>query len=156
VALRSRSRRQKRRRADTVTCATPTPGLGPRCTFAGTAAFDFRLIRTARFGDEVLWLAPENPQPFRNLTQLVHTAFPDFPPYEGQLDHIVHHLTVGHGSDVEQMKAAERAVQRHLPIRGQVREVTLLVQVDGHISRVISYSTSPRSAPGSGSSHAGK
>ncbi|WP_091345196.1 2'-5' RNA ligase family protein [Micromonospora rhizosphaerae] len=45
-----------------------------RRIFASTAAFNFRLARTAWFGDQVLWLAPEDPQPFRVLTELVHTA----------------------------------------------------------------------------------
>jgi hypothetical protein len=30
-----------------------------RRILAGTAAFDFQLTRTAWFGDEILWLAPE-------------------------------------------------------------------------------------------------
>jgi 2'-5' RNA ligase len=101
-----------------------------RRILAGTAAFDFRLNRTAWFGDQVLWLAPEDPQPFRILTELAHTAFPDFPPFEGQFDDIVPHLTVAHGCDLQHMQAAERAVEQHLPIAGRARMVTLMVQAD--------------------------
>ncbi|WP_319460873.1 2'-5' RNA ligase family protein [Micromonospora sp. RTP1Z1] len=101
-----------------------------RRIFAGTAAFDFRLTRTAWFGDEVLWLAPEDPQPFRILTELVHTAFPDFPPFEGQFDDVVPHLTVAHGCDSADMQAAERALEQHLPILGRARKMTLIAQAD--------------------------
>jgi 2'-5' RNA ligase len=101
-----------------------------RRILAGTAAFDFRLTRTAWFGDEVLWLAPEDPQPFRILTELVHTAFPGFPQFEGQFDDVVPHLTVAHGCDLEDMQAAERAVEQHLPIGGRARKVTLMAQAD--------------------------
>jgi 2'-5' RNA ligase len=101
-----------------------------RRTLAGTLAFDFQLTRTAWFGDEVLWLAPEDPQPFRILTELVRTAFPDFPPFEGQFDDVVPHLTVAHDCDLADMRAAERAVERQLPIRGSALKVTLLAQAD--------------------------
>lgn len=119
-----------------------------RRVFAGTAAFDFRLTRTAWFGDEVLWLAPEDPQPFRILTELVHAAFPDFPPFEGRFDEVVPHLTVAHGCDLADMQAGERGVERHLPIGGRARKVTLLVQVDdsGMWTR---HSTFPLAEPGS-------
>lgn len=101
-----------------------------RRILAGIPAFDFRLTRTAWFGDEVLWLAPEDPQPFRILTELVHTTFPDFPPFEGQFDDVMPHLTVAHGCDLEDMQAAERALEQHLPIRGRARKVTLMAQAD--------------------------
>ncbi|HEX5997253.1 MAG TPA: 2'-5' RNA ligase family protein [Jiangellales bacterium] len=101
-----------------------------RRILASTAAFDFRLTRTAWFGDEVLWLAPEDPEPFRNLTALVHTAFPDFPPYEGQFDEVLPHLTVAHGCDLEDMQAAEQAIKQHLPILGRAQVVTLMAQTD--------------------------
>jgi 2'-5' RNA ligase len=101
-----------------------------RRILAGTGAFDFRLTRTAWFGDDVLWLAPEDPEPFRSVTDLVHTAFPDLPPFEGQFDDVVPHLTVAHGCDLEDMQAAERALEQHLPIVGRAGKVTLMAQVD--------------------------
>jgi 2'-5' RNA ligase len=47
--------------------------------FAGAWRFSVRLDHTDWFGDEVLWLAPQDPAPFRALTQRVHAAFPAFP-----------------------------------------------------------------------------
>lgn len=48
--------------------------------FAAVSQFRFQLDRTAWFGDEVLWLAPHDPGPFRALTRSVVEAFPAFPP----------------------------------------------------------------------------
>jgi hypothetical protein len=53
--------------------------------FAGVSSFDVHLDRTSWFGTSVLWLAPRDPRPFRNLTDLVFEAFPDFPPFEAPL-----------------------------------------------------------------------
>src|SRR5215467_8791536 len=65
--------------------------------FANVSPFRFRLDRTDWFGDDVLWLAPRDPDPFRALTQRVFRAFPAFPPFEGQFEDVVPHLTIGHG-----------------------------------------------------------
>jgi hypothetical protein len=43
---------------------------------AAVPAFSCRFGSTAWFGDEVLWLAPEPDQPFRDLTSAVSKAFP--------------------------------------------------------------------------------
>jgi 2'-5' RNA ligase len=120
-----------------------------RRIFAGIVAFDFRLTHTAWFGDQVLWLAPEDSRPFRILTELVHTAFPDFPPYEGQIDDPVPHLTVADRCDLADMQAAERSLQQHLPIWGRARELTLMVQGDnsGTWTR---HTTFPFAEPGRG------
>ncbi len=99
--------------------------------FSGSAAFDFRLTHTEWFGDDVLWLAPESPQPFRALTELVHEAFPDFPPFAGQFPDVVPHLTIAHGCDVADMKAAEAALEQHLPIQACATTVTLMAQTVG-------------------------
>jgi 2'-5' RNA ligase len=98
--------------------------------FATTPAFDYRLSRTAWFDQAVLWLAPIDPRPFLALTELVYGAFPAFPPFEGQFDEVVPHLTVAHGYDLSAMKAAEQAVEHHLPISGRARHVTLMSQND--------------------------
>lgn len=102
-----------------------------RRLFAGVAAFDVRLSRTAWFGRDVLWLAPEDARPLRALTDLVYEAFPDYPPFEGRFDDVVPHLTVAHGCDLADMQAAERAVSRRLPVKSRARRVTLMAQDDG-------------------------
>ena len=96
--------------------------------FAAVSRFRFRLDRTDWFGDAVLWLAPCDPGPFRALTQRVFEAFPAFPPFEGQFNDVVPHLTVGHGRPLEDLRTAEELVRAHLPIDGHAATVTLMTQ----------------------------
>lgn len=82
--------------------------------------------RTSWFGEDVLWLAPEPESSFRALTTTVWRAFPDYPPYEGQFDDVVPHLTVGHTASPEGLHAVEREVQAHLPVSMDVSVVQLM------------------------------
>lgn len=92
------------------------------------SGFRFRLDRTEWFGDEVLWLAPHDPGPFRALTQAVYQAYPAYPPFEGQFSDVVPHLTVGIGHPVADLRAAEESVRAHLPIDGHATAVTLMTE----------------------------
>lgn len=98
--------------------------------FAAVPSFDIALTHTAWFGEHVLWLAPEDPAPLRALTELVHAAFPEYPPFAGLFEDVVPHLTVGHGVHLAEMIAAEGEVQQHLPVRSTAREVVLMTQVE--------------------------
>lgn len=98
--------------------------------FALEEPFDVELTRTSWFDRDILWLAPQDPQPFRTLTRHVFSAFPGFPPFAGQFADVVPHLTVAHGGDPAQMHAAERAVGGMLPIHGRVERVTLMTQTE--------------------------
>jgi 2'-5' RNA ligase len=98
--------------------------------------FEFRLPRTGWFGESVLWLAPEPGAPFRHLTEVLTATFPDYPPFGGQFAEIVPHLTVGDHGTEQQLSAAERDVQRHLPIHSNAQSVTLMAeQADGRWHR---------------------
>jgi 2'-5' RNA ligase len=91
-------------------------------------AFDCVFARTDRFGDDVLWLAPEPEAPFRELTRAVVAAFPTHLPYGGVHGEPVPHLTVGElrlGS-TDELAAVERAVREHLPIRARIDRAVLL------------------------------
>ena len=102
-----------------------------RGLFAAQPAFSFSLTRVGRF-PEVAWLAPEPDEPFRRLTELLASRYPDYPPYEGIHDDVIPHLTVGHGDSVFQDEV-EAALTPHLPIAAQADEATLLVEdVSGH------------------------
>ena len=96
--------------------------------FRAVPAFTHNFVRTAWFGDEVLWLGSDAAQVFRSLTQLVWTAFPAYPPFEGQFDDVVPHLTIADHAPRGEMQAAERTAQRHLPISANTRAVTLMVE----------------------------
>ena len=84
--------------------------------------------RVEWFGDEVVWLAPEPDVPFRQLTQLVRNAFPNFPPYRGAHDDVVPHLTIGGTLPDAQaeLRAAEAAVLPKLPFHAVVNRVVVM------------------------------
>lgn len=65
--------------------------------FTGAGAFQATFSTTAWFADQVLWLAPEDPEPFQRLTQLITASHPTLLPYGGDFDEVVPHLTVGDG-----------------------------------------------------------
>jgi len=115
------------------------PGLGR--LFAEVGRFRFSLDRTDWFGDEVLWLAPHDPGPFRTLTQLVFRAYPAFPPYAGQFDDVVPHLTIGEGHPRDDLRAAEDSVRARLPIEGEASAVTLVTQqsAGGHWAKAATF-----------------
>jgi 2'-5' RNA ligase len=96
--------------------------------FAGVAAFPCTFARTAWFDETVLWLAPQDPDPFRALTDRVFAAFPHYPPFEGVFEQVVPHLTIGQDHELSAMRAAEESIRPGLPVHGRVREVTLLTQ----------------------------
>jgi len=99
--------------------------------FAAVSSFRFRLGRTAWFGQEVLWLAPGDPGPFSALTERVFRAFPAFPPYGGQFEVVVPHLTVGDSQPLSDLRAAEESVRPCLPIDAHATAVTLIIQRPG-------------------------
>ena len=96
--------------------------------FAAAGRFRFRLGRTAWFGPEVLWLAPDPPGRFTTLTGRAVRAFPGFPPYEGRFEVVVPHLTVGDGHPVSELRAAEASVRACLPIDAEAAAVTLMTR----------------------------
>ncbi len=107
---------------------------------SGARAFDYAFARTAWFDDDVLWLAPDDPAPFRDLTHRVHRAWPEHPPFEGAFVDVVPHLTVGHGVDLERLREAERAMLPLLPVGGRAERVSLFVDdEDGMWVRTASF-----------------
>lgn len=96
--------------------------------FAAHTPFRLQLTHSAWFGDVVLYLEPEDPDPFRRLTSSVEGAFPDYPPYQGRHTTVTPHLTIGDGSPTDELRAAESAVLPHLPITAEVEAVTLIEQ----------------------------
>jgi hypothetical protein len=108
-----------------------------RAVFAPVSGFGYRFEQLDWFGDEVLWLAPRDPAPFRRLTERAYAAFPDFPPFGGRHEDIRPHLTVGNregdrGLPLEELRAAAEALPAGLPVQGEARAVTLMVESGGH------------------------
>jgi|SRR5271154_2028944 len=96
--------------------------------FADVSRFRFCLGHTGWFGDDVLFLAPDDPGAFRALTERVFRAYPAFPPFEGQFDEVFPHLTIGHGHPLVDLRNAADSVQARLPIEASATAVTLMTQ----------------------------
>ena len=107
--------------------------------------FRYAFRTTAWFGDRVLWLAPDDAGPFRELTQRVWREFPDHPPFEGEFDDVVPHLSVGQDQPLDVLRRAEGDVRTRLPIVGTATEVVLLAQDEpgGRWHRRASFPLSP-------------
>lgn len=92
--------------------------------------FDVELRETARF-PELLYLVPEPPAPFMQLTGAIVGHFSDYQPYEGAftLNDLVPHLTVAYG-DAAFLDEVDADVRPKLPILARVREAVLLEEVE--------------------------
>lgn len=92
--------------------------------------FDLALRATARF-PELLYLMPEPPSPFMQLTGAIVGHFPEYQPYEGAftLNDLVPHLTVAYG-DAAFLDEVDADVSPKLPILARVHEAVLLEEVE--------------------------
>ena len=90
-----------------------------------TPAIDLSFSRTGWFGDEVLFLEPDDPAPLVSLVRRIEGAFPDHPMYGGAHDDLHPHLTVGHGAAVAALQQVEREVRAHLPLGDRSTELQL-------------------------------
>ena len=99
---------------------------------AAARPFDCTFNRCHWFGDEVLWLAPDPDQNFRNLTAAVVKQFPEHPPYGGAFDDVVPHLTIGETrrGTSSQLREAEADVMAKLPITCHVEHALLIAGTD--------------------------
>lgn len=95
-----------------------------RFFFADVTPFAFRLTGISRFPGGGIYLTPEPATPFRRLTQELHKRFPEYPPYAGEFDDIIPHLSipVPDGEDVDTVRFALR---HRLPINAYAREASL-------------------------------
>lgn len=90
-----------------------------------TPALEVTFSRTGWFGDDVLFLDPDDPTPIVRLIRRVERAFPDHPIYGGVHDDVHPHLTVGHGTGRSALRAIEREVASHLPVSQLIDELQL-------------------------------
>jgi 2'-5' RNA ligase len=110
----------------------PASQLGPKVQgrlvrlFRRFEPFDYCLRRFQRFGDGVVYLAPEPPEPFVALVEALVEEFPDYLPYEGVHETIVPHLTVAQVDDKEIAARVVASVEPHLPLACHAGEATLV------------------------------
>lgn len=109
-----------------------TPSLRSRLARAisGVTPFEYRLTDTRWFGDTVLWLAPDDPEPFRRLTRAVLAEFPGCRPYDGAHDGLMPHATVGDSGSLAALRRAEEQILPALPLCGMVAHAALIVEAD--------------------------
>jgi 2'-5' RNA ligase len=94
---------------------------------AAFPAFRFELSGTKRF-PSVLYLPPTPAAPFVDLIDAFVARYPGYPPYGGEFETVVPHVTAAQG-DAAVLDAAELAVEQELPVTATASEVVLLEEV---------------------------
>ncbi|MFF7967079.1 2'-5' RNA ligase family protein [Streptomyces sp. NPDC007903] len=89
-------------------------------------SFETRFEHCGRFPG-ILYLVPEPDIPFRRLTEAITDRWPDAPPFGGQFDEVVPHLTIAQGQDDAVLEEAEADLRGRLPVTARVSSVDLLV-----------------------------
>ena len=96
-------------------------------------SFAFSLCHVPRF-PATAYLAPEPAEPFIALTEALVRTFPEFPPFRGEHESIVPHLTVANGNASEAEVAAtelQAVVQSKGPVSSVCSSVSLLENSSG-------------------------
>ena len=104
-----------------------------RALISAFERFTFSLDAIARFAS-LLYLVPRPAEPFARLTGAVWRAYPDYPPYGGDFDTVIQHLTAAEGEQ-EVLDEAEADIRRSLPITAQATEVVLLEELEPSSAR---------------------
>ena len=89
-------------------------------------SFEARFEHCGRFPG-ILYLVPEPDIPFRRLTEAIADRWPETPPFGGQFDEVVPHLTIAQGQDDAELEEAEADLRSRLPVTGRVSSVDLMV-----------------------------
>ncbi len=97
-----------------------------RDLFSGIDPFECVFRESGTF-PRILYLIPEPQDVFVSLTRLIEARWPDYPAYGGQFEEVVPHLSVAHDVDEERIEEIVAAIKPGLPIRGEAKEVHLIV-----------------------------
>lgn len=89
--------------------------------------FDVTFARTARFPD-VLYLEPKPKEPFSALTEAIEAGWPEHPPYEGEHEVVIPHLTIAESEDETLLARIRADVEPGLPLLVRVREAQLYAE----------------------------
>jgi 2'-5' RNA ligase len=93
-------------------------------------AFEVTFGEFGRF-PQTLWLAPRPADPFLALTGAVTERWPDFPPYGGEFESVVPHLTVGDAVDPDALADVVADVAPSLPVTARIEQVALMTPNGG-------------------------
>ncbi|MET9735439.1 2'-5' RNA ligase family protein [Streptomyces sp. NPDC006458] len=89
-------------------------------------SFETRFEHCGRFPG-ILYLVPEPDIPFRRLTEAIADRWPEAPPFGGQFDEVVPHLTIAQGQVDAVLEEAEADLCSRLPVTARVSSVDLMV-----------------------------
>ena len=103
------------------TCIDAAVLHGVRQALAGARAFRFTLASVARF-PATAYLEPEPAAAFIDLTMRLARRFPQFPPFGGEFETVIPHLTVAHG-DIAQVDHAQTELVARLRANGAIHSV---------------------------------
>ena len=92
--------------------------------FASFCPFELKLSQTGRFTG-LLYLQPEPAGPFVAITEALADAFPEFPPYAGEFDEILPHVTVAQANQ-DVLATVERELAAQLPLETRVERAWLV------------------------------
>jgi 2'-5' RNA ligase len=93
----------------------------------GAEPFDVTFARPARFPG-VLYLEPQPSEPFSALTGAIEAQWPEYPPYEGEHETVIPHLTVAESADEGLLERIEADVEPGLPLHARVSEAQLYTE----------------------------
>jgi 2'-5' RNA ligase len=94
------------------------------------SAFHVTFGEFGRF-PRTLWLAPRPAEPFLALTGAVTERWPECPPYGGEFESVVPHLTVGDAVDPDALADVVADVAPGLPVTSRIEEVALMTPDGG-------------------------
>lgn len=103
-----------------------------RDTFAAVSMPDELEFDEVRTFPTVVWLRPTLSERFVELTDRVHRQWPECPPYEGQHETVIPHLTVAHGADLAHLVRLD--LTDRLPVSGRINGVHLYAFTGGQWS----------------------
>jgi 2'-5' RNA ligase len=104
-----------------------------QAALSAVCAFAFELSEVRRF-PAATYLAPMPAAPFIALTQSLVGSFPEYPPYGGQFQSVVPHLTVAQSNPADAELAAaelERMMRKLGPVSSYCSSVVLLENSSG-------------------------
>ena len=81
----------------------------------------------ARLFPGVVWVEPVPDAPFRALTRSIATRWPAWPPYGGQFDTVIPHLTIAE-SETAALDRVTAAVEAELPFEARAERLELWLQ----------------------------
>ncbi|MFG2816760.1 2'-5' RNA ligase family protein [Streptomyces sp. NPDC048410] len=88
--------------------------------------FEARFAHCGRFPG-ILYLVPDPDDPLRRLTEAIANRWPETPPFGGQFDEVIPHLTIAQGQHDAVLQEAEPDLRARLPVTARVSSVDLLV-----------------------------